>query len=251
LKWFKHDSDAAQDAKLRKLIIRYGPTGYAMYFYCLELICGNVSDSNITFELEHDAEIIADGLKVPGTPDKSSVDVVNEIMLYMVSIGLFEESHSRITCTKMAKRLDQSMTSSPRMRSLIATSKKHHDPVMISHARLEETRTEETRTEEKKRTADAVHPSLSVPMNQTRYDNLCRERGQRLVDWAISSRLDWEAANGKPKAKDYAAAAATWIRKAEEFGNLPRFAPAEKRCPECGKQYLGYMCVSCGWEQPA
>jgi hypothetical protein len=123
LKWFKHDSDAAQDARLRKVIIKYGPTGYAIYFYCLELISGNVSDANITFELEHDAEIIADGLKVKGTNDQAAVDLVNEIMRYMVSLGLFESAGNKITCFKLAKRLDQSMTNSKQMRSLIADIK--------------------------------------------------------------------------------------------------------------------------------
>lgn len=87
-------------------------------------------------------------------------------------------------------------------------------------------------------------------MNQTRYNNLCEEHGQKLVDWAIQSRLDWEGANGKKPAKDYAAAAATWIAKAREFGNLPKFSPGPKHCPECGAQYIGSLCVSCGWEQP-
>lgn len=88
-------------------------------------------------------------------------------------------------------------------------------------------------------------------MNQTRYDNLCEEHGQDLVDWAIGARIDWEASNGKKASRDYAAAAANWIAKAKEFGKLPRLPPREKRCPECGEPYLGYMCVSCGWEQPA
>ena len=42
MKWFKHDSDANQDAKLKKLRLKYGAQGYGIYWYCLELIARNV-----------------------------------------------------------------------------------------------------------------------------------------------------------------------------------------------------------------
>ena len=32
MKWFKHDTDASNDAKLKKLILKYGAEGYAIYF---------------------------------------------------------------------------------------------------------------------------------------------------------------------------------------------------------------------------
>src|SRR5678816_1516310 len=82
--------------RIRKLVLRYGADGYAIYFHCIELIAGSVSEHNITFELEHDAEIIADNLKIQGTSDTSAVDRVNQIMKYIVSLGLFEESKGRI-----------------------------------------------------------------------------------------------------------------------------------------------------------
>jgi hypothetical protein len=55
MKWFKHDSDASNDAKLKKLRLKYGAQGYGIYWYCLELIARNVEKHNLTFELEHDA----------------------------------------------------------------------------------------------------------------------------------------------------------------------------------------------------
>jgi hypothetical protein len=241
VKWFKHDSDAAQDAKLRKVIIKYGPTGYAVYFYCLELIAGNVSDSNITFELEHDAEIVADGLKVQGTQDKAAVDLVNDIMRYMVALGLFEASGDRITCLKMAKRLDQSMTSNSRMRGLIARAKENHDPIMISHDSVMinhekscKTRLEETRREEKKRETRAVarHPSLDVPMSQARYDGLAAQYGRPLVDDYMERVRDWASAKGR-RLSDYAAAAANWIKNDVQAGKLK----IERRYNDAVKDY--------------
>ena len=146
MQWFKHDTDAATDAKIKKLVMRYGADGYAIYFHCIELIVGNVSEHNITFELEHDAEIIADNLKIQGTSDTSPVDRVNQIMRYIVSLGLFEENNGHIFCYKILKRLDSSMTSSAKMRAIITSAKQSHDKVMISHDSVMQ---EEKRTEEK------------------------------------------------------------------------------------------------------
>ena len=165
MKWFKHDADASSDAKIRKLIIRHGAVGYAVYFHCLELIAGNVSNENITFELEHDSEIIADNLRIKGTTDKSGIEIVEEIMKYIIELNLFENTGGKITCMKMVKRLDLSMTSNSSFRKLIKDAKdtleidenhdfkeenhdesdNNHDTVMILGAKVmqEHNRTEE------------------------------------------------------------------------------------------------------------
>ena len=100
MKWFKHDSDASNDAKLKKLRLKYGAQGYGIYWYCLELIARNVEKHNLTFELEHDAELIADDFKL-------SSDLVQHIMTYMVELELFENIDGVISCLKMATRADE------------------------------------------------------------------------------------------------------------------------------------------------
>lgn len=124
--WFKHDTDAFQDAKLKRLRIKYGMQGYGLYWYCIELITSNISESNITFELEHDAELISHDTGI-------HYELVEEMMQYMVNAKLFENSNGTITCFKLAKRLNQSMTSNPQMRNLIKEINKRHDGIMISH----------------------------------------------------------------------------------------------------------------------
>jgi len=158
MKWFKHDTDATTDAKLKKLILKYGAEGYAVYFHCLELIAGDVSETNITFELEHDAEIIADNLKIKGTQDTSPVDLVNNIMRYIIQLELLQESNGRVFCFKLLKRLDKSMTSNSGFRAMIDKAKSHdkiminHDAVMIESCktRLDKTTLDKTRKEKKK-----------------------------------------------------------------------------------------------------
>lgn len=112
MKWFKHDSDASQDNKLQNVLLDYGLEGYGLYWHCLELIAGKVDSDNVTFELEHDARVIA--RNVGCTPQK-----VEEMMRYFVKVGLFENADGVITCLKMAKRLDKSMTSNVEMRKTI------------------------------------------------------------------------------------------------------------------------------------
>ncbi len=121
--WFKHDTDASQDAKLQSVLLDYGLEGYGLYWHCIELIAGKVNKDNIAFELEHDARIIAKNVG-------STAQKVEEIMRYFVKTGLFESSHGVITCLRIAKRLDQSMTSSPQMREIIDKFKRP-DGIMI------------------------------------------------------------------------------------------------------------------------
>ena len=124
MKWIKHDTDANQDDKLQNVLLDYGLEGYGLYWYCIELIAGKVDKENITFELKHDARIIA---KNTG----STVKKTEEMMRYFVSVGLFENTSGIITCMKIAKRLDKSMTSNPVMRDIISSMKEEtHDKVM-------------------------------------------------------------------------------------------------------------------------
>ncbi|MCP4649598.1 MAG: DUF4373 domain-containing protein, partial [PVC group bacterium] len=58
MKWFKHDTNALHDAKIEKLIMKYGIEGYGVYFACVEMIAHKLSPKKATFELEHDAEIL-------------------------------------------------------------------------------------------------------------------------------------------------------------------------------------------------
>ena len=187
MQWYKHDTRASSDARIKKLIIKHGAVGYAIYFHCLELIAGSVSESNITFELEHDSEIIADNLKIKGSSEQSGKDIVEEIMRYIIELGLFEEKEGHIFCFKLLKRLDTSMTSSPKLRSLIAEAKQYHDKVMINHdevmethARIEKKRKEKTRLEEKRQNVPAPLDADAVRLTQLFYDEIVRIRNPKI-----------------------------------------------------------------------
>lgn len=104
MKWFKHDSDASMDAALQDVLLTYGAEGYGCYWYCVELIAGTVTKDKLTFELEHDARIIARNLGI-------SVQKVEEMMKHFVAVGLFQfnATSNKVLCLTLAKRLDDSM----------------------------------------------------------------------------------------------------------------------------------------------
>ena len=139
MKWFKHDADASSDAKLKKLRLKYGAQGYGIYWYCIEQIARNVDLHNLTFELEHDAELIANDFNL-------SEDLVTHIMNYMVKIGLFENVDGLITCLKLAQRTDEYTQKILKKNSNLALmSRQSPDSVPTKSVLIEQKRTEEKR----------------------------------------------------------------------------------------------------------
>lgn len=242
MQWFKHDADAACDAKIKKLIIKHGAVGYAVYFHCLELIVSNISETNVTFELEHDSEIIADDLKIQGNGTKSGSQIVEEIMRTIIDLKLFEESEGHIFCFKLLKRLDSSMTSNKKMRELITNAKNeqiNHDTVMIPSCHNHDSIMQEEKRREEKRqdridiynTGDYSQPfpedeKTQIKQTHTVFkkptveeiSNYCKERNnfvdaQRFFDFYESK--GWKI--GKNSMKDWKAAVRNWERNENQY----------------------------------
>jgi hypothetical protein len=148
LKWFRHFTRAHEDRAIEKLVGEFGVRGYGLYFYCLEVIAGCVEATNISFELEPDAEILARRLSMDTLE-------VERIMHRCIELNLFEiAENGRITCMKMAKFLDTASTSNPEIRKIIKNSSvKSQEPSRIVKIRQEvpdQIRLEEIRLEENK-----------------------------------------------------------------------------------------------------
>jgi hypothetical protein len=137
--------------------MKYGLEGYGLYWYCLELIAADVDQHKLTFELEHDAEIIAFDTGI-------HYERVNEMMAYMVNLKLFEENNGVLSCLKLANRLDKSMTSNPVMRKMLEDIRNNHDKVMTKSDKpmQDKTRLEETRVDKNKQVS-IVHKRISKP----------------------------------------------------------------------------------------
>lgn len=112
MRWFKHDTDASTDAKLKKVKQRFGLTGFGLYWYCVEQIAGTIEKDNISFELEEDAETIAYEWRL-------EVTEVEAILSYFCELGLFELNGKTITCYKLATRLDDTNAKNPQIKDII------------------------------------------------------------------------------------------------------------------------------------
>ena len=121
--------------------MKYGVEGYGLYFYCVEIIAGNLSSEHITFELEHDAETIAYRLKMDTLK-------VEEIMKYMVSQHLFEFNREtqRIVCLTLAKRVDVTMSQNQDVKNIVSNS--NYKKLLDPNSRLDKIRLDETRKKE-------------------------------------------------------------------------------------------------------
>ncbi len=152
-------------------------------------------------------------------------------MKYFVDQGLFENSHGTITCLKLAKRLDKSMTSNPEMRSIIQSLKKpdNHDQVMTESEIVmqDETRLEEIKVntgssgdekkgvlqDEQKTKRNTQLPKDFKP-NQNNIETA--EKSGVDINYQLQQFTDYHLAKGS-KFKDWNRAFNTWIRKSAEF----------------------------------
>jgi len=114
MKWFKHDCNARGDGKVEKLLIRYGVKGYGLYFYIIELIAYKLSSEDLSLELDHDCETVANRLKL-------KVAEVVEMIDWMLNIGLLQRNPDtqNIMCLGLIKRLDNSTSQSADIRRMI------------------------------------------------------------------------------------------------------------------------------------
>jgi hypothetical protein len=218
MKWFQHDSDAVIDAKVRKLILRYGPEGYAVYFHCLELIAGDLSTQNINFELEHDAEIIADNLKVRIDSDVSAIDKVNRILKYIIELGLFTINNNRVFCFKMANRLDNTVSRSPEINKIKQLRNDYVDDTKKLGA--EEKRIKQKKRKEKRIDYIIFGDHKNVKLTQEQYNKLISDYDKLLIDKKIDY-LSWYMITNSKTYKDHNLTIRNWLRNESNKLNDP------------------------------
>jgi len=170
--------------------MRYGADGYAIYWYCLELIAGDLGESDeITFELKHDAEVIGFNLKI----DQMRVE---EIMKYMVSINLFGQSNGVISCIKLAKYLDKKNTRNAYIHSIIDKCKtdedvadKHEDvadksgQIETNRARLDKIRLDKNKEDKEEFINEKTKENKSKlkAITLSEFLNQCKERNEKAL----------------------------------------------------------------------
>lgn len=212
MKWLKHDANAHRDAKLKKLQIRYGMVGFGLYWFLVELIADKVDQFNLNFVLEEDAEIIAHETGL-------HQEDVESMVYYMVELNLFEESNGVITCLKLAKRLDQSMTSNPTMRKLINQIRENHGGVMTASAMSHEAISADNTSIEKKRKNNRSKSFVKPSIEQI--SKYCSERKNGLDAEKIYDHYEANGwMRGKTKISDWKACVRTWEKNKSQSSNI-------------------------------
>ena len=135
MKWYKHESNARHDARLQRVKLKYGMEGYGLYWWLLECIAGTVEAHNLTFQLEEDSELIAVATNI-------HQERVEEMMRYMVDLGLFESADGVVTCLKMATKTDEYTQKLLRNPKNVRTHS-GHAPDKVPPNRIEQNRTEQ------------------------------------------------------------------------------------------------------------
>ena len=270
MQWFQHDVDSSQDAKIKKLLIRHGAVGYAVYFHCLELIASDICETNLTFELEHDSEIIADNLKIEGTGTKSGMEIVQDIMRTIIDLDLFSERNGHIFCVKLIKRINLSQTSNVKFREAIAQKKeeyKHlicanHDGVMTDHDLVMNTNQptiptnihtpkKTKKTKEKKQVYGKYQNVILTDEQIEKLSQAIKADPYQLLDF-FSEKKEM---NGYDYKNDYAALC-NWGITAYQKTVKPAApvigqAPSRRKCDKCDGAYDNFgFCDTCGYERP-
>ena len=252
MKWFKHDSDANMDAKLKRLRIKYGMAGYGLYWYCLELIAQGIDQKKITFELEHDAEILAHDTGI-------NYQVVNEMMIFMVDIGLFENVNGAITCFKMAMRLDDHTARNPQIKDIQAklfkhtTDKLQSDSVVTTDtlsSRVEESRVEENRVDNKLITKPKLKRFVEPTLEDVRQyffeqNETQSTEPQRFHDYYSSN--GWKV--GKNKMKCWKSSARGWISRNKSGGSNATYKQTNQPTIDPNDTSWGDEFITTGSEQ--
>ena len=68
MEWFKHDANASQDIKCKRLVRRLGMEGYGRWWRLCEMLA-STNDHMLNLESAEDAEIIADELMLDGVSE--------------------------------------------------------------------------------------------------------------------------------------------------------------------------------------
>ena len=106
MEWFKHDIDAHDDIKIRKLVRMHGLKAYGLYWYLVELLYksgGLMSQDSIL-----------DESLLMGMEEDEAVDVMDSF----IELGLFQSSDEGWTSKRVQSSLEEANSISEKMRGL-------------------------------------------------------------------------------------------------------------------------------------
>jgi hypothetical protein len=172
MKWFKHSGTASRDAKVAKLLAEFGIEGYGLYFYCIELIASKTDSDDLTFELEHDAALIAEWVKL----DTLKVEKIMQRCIELELFGIADNGH--LTCFKLIKWIDRKLVGETTYARMVGQIGDYPRKPPIIPAKVGENplSLEENRTDKKRKEEDAKAREDSPSQQLTPGDRIEKAR---------------------------------------------------------------------------
>jgi len=99
MKWLQHQTNSRNDRRLKRVIAKFGATGYGVYWAVNEIIAENL-DKNIDCILEHTPEDLAFELNL-------DVKLVTEILDFLVEVEAFKKHDKTIANKKVLNFADE------------------------------------------------------------------------------------------------------------------------------------------------
>lgn len=142
MKWFKHDTDARNDIKIKLLKQRHGAEGYGVYFQLVEIIGDNFDTNNTKewgfVESSHTIETLA--IECGVSPDK-----LRTILQTCDEIGLFSQKKGKLYCKSIKKRIDEYTRKAQKSSSEVSGHTTDNVPTVSGKKRTDKKRKEKTR----------------------------------------------------------------------------------------------------------
>lgn len=203
-------------------MMRYGMEGYGLYWFCLEAVARNVEKHNLTFELEHDAETIAYETRL-------HIDHVQEVMAFMVDLGLFENDRGVVTCLKMAARTDEYTQKVIKQNGGIGilSGVNPEKSELIEENRIEQNRKEENKKPQKAKASalrkpDGVSDSVWKDFKKQRKTPLTETALNGIIKQANLAGYSLEEALTESVERGWQSFKAEWVnKKANQSNQMP------------------------------
>ena len=134
-----------------RLLKKYGLKGYGLYFAIVEIVAFNLETDKPMPDLEENAKDMADFF------GEDTVEI-EKIIRDCIDLGLFEHSEKtgRVTCLKLLAHLDNTMSSNPEIKNILANFKK----------------LQETSSKPQKLEADKIRLDKSITNNKKEFEIL-------------------------------------------------------------------------------
>ncbi len=253
MKWFKHEADASQNKKVRKLKRMYGAEGYAVYFQIAEFIAEDIEKDNVNDWgfLPHeydDMEFLADEVGI------EDVEKLKEIIEFCCSnpVNLFEKREGRIYCERVLEQADEytqklikqakgnlgeksgeseakEETESEVNRDSIG-SKSGDNQESVGHKKKKEKENQNEKKKENEKEEKDLKKSIAYLSSFPLEDFAEIDITEKQLRLEAQKALNWLKSEGKRK-KDYQAFFVNWILRNYKMKSEVVLFPEHKKVP--------------------